>query len=328
MAKKMPIATFVSELQATVKRKDGYIMGAKGENPQKWSKTNWKFTQYKDRKKYSAEQEQKALYWREHAERVWDCNGLAEGLYQDYAGVNINTYARTNYSNWCSKKGVGMIPVEYRVPGAAVYWGKKAADITHVAYLEKPVVANEPDGDWYIIEARGVMYGCVRTKLYSRKPAYWGWMTKYFDYGVNAGEVTPTTLRKGDKGTAVKELQTDLIALGYDCGSYGADGDFGSATEKAVRKFQTDHGLTVDGVVGAATHAALLKAKANTVTIVNGNCNVRPTPDTTGKSFGVARKGETYRYLGETAANGWNKIEFKGKQGWVSGKYSEVTPVG
>ena len=31
--KKMPIATFVAELEAALKRKDGYIMGSKGQNP-------------------------------------------------------------------------------------------------------------------------------------------------------------------------------------------------------------------------------------------------------------------------------------------------------
>jgi peptidoglycan hydrolase-like protein with peptidoglycan-binding domain len=48
-----------------------------------------------------------------------------------------------------------------------------------------------------------------------------------------------------------------LIQKGYDCGSFGADGQFGTATEKAVRAFQKDHGLTVDGVIGKNTWAAL-----------------------------------------------------------------------
>ena len=58
-------------------------------------------------------------------------------------------------------------------------------------------------------------------------------------------------IRKGSKGEAVKQLQNRLIALGYSCGSYGADGDFGTATEKAVKQFQQDHGLEVDGIVGS-----------------------------------------------------------------------------
>lgn len=34
----------------------------------------------------------------------------------------------------------------------------------------------------------------------------------------------------GDKGDAVKTMQTMLIKLGYSCGKYGADGDFGSGS--------------------------------------------------------------------------------------------------
>lgn len=63
------------------------------------------------------------------------------------------------------------------------------------------------------------------------------------------------TLRKGASGDEVRELQTMLAAWGYDVGA--VDGVFGSATEGAVRAFQTAKGLTVDGICGTATWAAL-----------------------------------------------------------------------
>ena len=72
---------------------------------------------------------------------------------------------------------------------------------------------------------------------------------------------TRKTLRKGDKGSAVKDLQEQLIRLGYPLPKYGADGDFGKETEAAVKAFQMDNGLQADGVVGAKTYAALDKAK-------------------------------------------------------------------
>ena len=69
--------------------------------------------------------------------------------------------------------------------------------------------------------------------------------------------VSYKTIRRGNYGELVKQLQTKLNALGYDLGICGIDGDFGSATEKAVKQFQKDHGLKVDGIVGEKTWAAL-----------------------------------------------------------------------
>ena len=65
-------------------------------------------------------------------------------------------------------------------------------------------------------------------------------------------------LKKGAKGSEVKALQTLLIGYGFSCGSYGADGSFGSATDSAVRAYQKAKGLDVDGVVGPATWKSLL----------------------------------------------------------------------
>lgn len=67
-------------------------------------------------------------------------------------------------------------------------------------------------------------------------------------------------LKKGCQGEDVRALQILLIGRGYSCGKYGADGDFGSGTEKAVRAYQADSdgNLTVDGVAGKNTMGALL----------------------------------------------------------------------
>ena len=332
--KKMPIAKFVAELEAALKRKDGYIMGAKGQNPRKWAKNSWWYTQYND----SSTQKKKALYWRENAERVWDCNGLAEGIYEDWSGVNINTKARYNYSGWCSIKGTGTIPAKHRVPGAAVFWGSKASSITHVAYLYKPVNSAKPTGDWYIIEARGVNYGVVKTKLSSRKPNFWGLMSKYFDYDnedyvYTEPKLGERLLKNGMEGEDVRELQEALIKLGYSCGSYGADGDFGDATEMALKKFQRDHDLDADGEYGTLSHAAMEKALKNEnapaanpqfVTIKGGNCYARTDPSTNGNPLGVAYDGDKLSYQGQTADNGWHLVEFKNQNAWVSGKYGKL----
>lgn len=71
---------------------------------------------------------------------------------------------------------------------------------------------------------------------------------------------TTALLKRGDRNDAVRALQNNLISLGYSCGSAGADGDFGSGTEAAVRSFQSKNGLTVDGIAGPATLSAIQTA--------------------------------------------------------------------
>lgn len=61
-------------------------------------------------------------------------------------------------------------------------------------------------------------------------------------------------LHRGSEGSAVALLQQRLSALGYPV---ALDGDFGPATELAVRHFQAAAGLDADGVAGAQTWAAL-----------------------------------------------------------------------
>lgn len=77
---------------------------------------------------------------------------------------------------------------------------------------------------------------------------------------VKSVTVTLNQLSKGMKGEQVKNLQILLIGKGYSCGASGADGDFGTNTEKAVKKFQKDNGLTADGICGKNTWDKLLNA--------------------------------------------------------------------
>ena len=66
-------------------------------------------------------------------------------------------------------------------------------------------------------------------------------------------------IRKGDYNSAVRELQYDLMQLKYNVGPKGMDGHFGPDTEVAVKKFQQDNNLTVDGIVGKKTFDMLDK---------------------------------------------------------------------
>ena len=66
-----------------------------------------------------------------------------------------------------------------------------------------------------------------------------------------------STVRRGSRGSDVKTLQQKLISMGYDLGAAGADGIFGPKTEAAVRQFQKDQGLAVDGIAGPNTWGAI-----------------------------------------------------------------------
>lgn len=68
-----------------------------------------------------------------------------------------------------------------------------------------------------------------------------------------------TTLQNGSRGAEVKKLQESLVAAGYNV---TADGQYGPKTAAAVRKYQQDNGLSVDGMAGEQTLGKLYQTKA------------------------------------------------------------------
>ena len=140
------------------------------------------------------------------------------------------------------------------------------------------------------------------------------------------------TIRNGDEGGDVRLMQEYLLELGYDLGKWGADGDFGDATELAVTEFQVVEELEADGVYGPKSHAALMEAierdkpvkTGRTVRIEGGQCYVRTAPNTSGAKLGVAKRDSVWPYQGEVSADGWLLIEYEGRNGWVSGKYGKL----
>lgn len=79
----------------------------------------------------------------------------------------------------------------------------------------------------------------------------------------------PYTVKLGDRGTDVKSIQEQLIALKYL--KTGSTGYFGTDTEAAVKSFQQNNGLTVDGNVGSQTLEALYSDDAKPEKIISGN---------------------------------------------------------
>lgn len=66
-----------------------------------------------------------------------------------------------------------------------------------------------------------------------------------------------STLKKGSRGTQVNTLQTTLKELGFYSGRI--DGIFGRITEQSVKRFQSESGLSADGIVGRRTITALFE---------------------------------------------------------------------
>ena len=186
--------------------------------------------------------------------------------------------------------------------------------------------------------------GGVRKKSYKLTSTY---IDGYgsVDYSAATGDVgeVPAPLALGDRelknyteGPDVKQLQEALISLGYDCGSYGADGEFGDCTEMALRAFQKWNGCEVDGEYGPETHAALMAAleAANAVPepatprfvqiMKNKKCFIRKGPGTNYADVGVAHSGDKLPYQGRTFDNGWHVVEYRGGKACVSGKYARL----
>lgn len=183
----------------------------------------------------------------------------------------------------------------------------------------------------------------MSTKLSERGWNRWGKMHKYFDYSGNV--ITPEvkddgeyefghrTLKKGMEGKDVKAMQEALIDLGFSCGRYGADGEFGSATEDAVEAFQFANDLEVDGIAGDKTFELLkrllvddgdpMDEPTDTIVVTGGTVNIRDLPSTKGKIMKVSKKGQEYSATG-AEENGWFGIYVGNEKGWISGKYAEV----
>ena len=130
----------------------------------------------------------------------------------------------------------------------------------------------------------------------------------------NTSTATKSYLSKGDKGNDVKTMQTMLIACGYSCGSYGADGDFGSGSDKALRKFQGDYGLTVDGKYGSKSGLYVREGAGTNYDIVPKN-KLTKNAQEHAKSNGALRYGT--RVTVKEWKNGFARIP----SGWVSGDY-------
>ena len=115
--------------------------------------------------------------------------------------------------------------------------------------------------------------------------------------------VEGVSMKKGNKGFAVKALQERLIELGYLKGT--ASGTYDTDTIGAVRSFQKKNGLTSNGTADAATRQAIHSANAlpaNATPTPKVTATPTPTPTTTplvtpGKTLKKGDSGEDVKIL-------------------------------
>ena len=295
-----------------------------------------------------------------------DCVGLIKGYNWTSGGVGVIESIGTD-AKFTSKYGGNGCP-DKSANGMFTYAKNKGCAWGTIDTLpEIPGVALRSDGHvgvyvggGYAVEERGFNYGCVKTKVASRKWTHW-FQLPFVDYGdavfTGGSYVKPDsaqteytlgtrTVKKGSKGTDVKALQEFLLQLEYSLPKYGADGEFGSETETALKKFQKKVGIKQDGIYGSETHTALMDAVADDddgkeqpetekpevqtpatkqvrIVCASGSVNIRVGNDTKYSRITSVKDGATFEWIA-TAENGWHAIVVNAQVGWVSGKYSQV----
>lgn len=260
-----------------------------------------------------------------------DCSSAVRAAIKAATGIDIgsNTSAQINNRN---KKGIivhqtdGYYPDESKLlPGDCIYFkGNKShpLDVGHVEmYIGNGQCCGHGSGTGPKI--RNMRDYCKDRATASRR--YFMAIRWIKDDGATEnGEVI---LSYGSEGEDVRILQMNLIALGYDLGSYGADGDFGPATRDALIAFQENVRINPTGVYDAETQqrmTAALNAVGDTdepeetlplpiidgVTIKDGTWNVRTGPGTEFPAAGIVRGGERYE---KVDLDNWIPIIYNGE---------------
>lgn len=231
----------VADFKQYLADKWGYVWGAQGEMYNKWLAEKWKND--KSRGVPSSAWKQETYYTQDCAKwyghYVADCSGSFVATFRKYDKNFTDRNANAFFTQATEKGKINTIP---EIPGLAVWKDG------HIGlYI----------GNGEVIEFKGTVDGCVKTKLKERPWKYW-LKLKDVDY---SNPKTYTTvkvqvLRLNDKGSAVKSLQALLAAENLLQGKI--DGVFGKQTEQSVKDAQHFFGLTEDGIAGSKTWEKLL----------------------------------------------------------------------
>jgi hypothetical protein len=262
-----------------------------------------------------------------------DCSSAANKAIKAAAGIDIgsNTSAQINNRN---KKGKivhetsGYYPDESKLKiGDCLYFKGNKSHPLDVGHVEMYTGPNECTGHG---SGTGPKVKNLRDYCKSRASATRRYFMAIRWIPDDEGEIVPPEkfpLAYGDEGEDVRIMQMALISLGYDLGSYGADGDFGPSTRDALIAFQENVRIEPTGIYDEITRERMLavlegigdtddEAELPTlpivdgVTIASGSWNVRTGPGTEFASAGIVRGGERYE---KVDLDGWVPIMYNGE---------------
>lgn len=170
-----------------------------------------------------------------------DCQGLLDAYLTYVQGKKTDVNADYNYRKWCTGKGkTSEIERPYEL-GEAVFMANSGGKMKHIGWI----CGLDSDGEPLVVEARGLSYGVVVTRLEERAWTHRGLMTKKFDYKEDEPMATKFEVIKPMlKGDGVIEMQKALNVNGYtdDNGNkLVEDGKWGSKSQAAFRKLLEAH---------------------------------------------------------------------------------------
>ncbi len=224
---------FKEYLLEQVRNHSIYVWGAQGQKKPTVTEA-W----IRKREKTKRNADRAIAHWKKEVEagygdvlRAFDCSGLGTFFFlkHDLIDHDVNAEGLRLQCREIKRNEVKPGDFVFRMNGGRA---------VHVAYAI--------DGD-RVVEAKGRDDGVV-----------FGRVSSFDRYGRPAFFDTARILRLTDpymRGEDVRQVQTMLKNAGYDPGQL--DGIYGKKTERAVKRFQKDHRLKVDGIVGKMTYQAL-----------------------------------------------------------------------
>ena len=211
-----------------------------------------------------------------------DCVGGLKGYAWTNGGIGVLESIGTDkpivskyQSNGCPDKGADSMFAYAKQKG--MDWGEIGTlpEVLGIA-VHKPGHVGYYVGNGEVVEWKGFASGCVKSKLAGAKWTHW-YALPFIQYGSVGAAMpekvpsqeqvdVPTGTRilryySGDailRGDDVLALQRNLSALGYAVGTL--DGIFGIKTDAAVRTFQRDYAMEVNGIATDSVRFTLQKA--------------------------------------------------------------------